>query len=146
MARRRLETMPCGGGAPLAHALNVAVRTGMNAQKTGDVGKVVVVCISDGRANVPLCTSKGEEFNPEDDENNKGDGKPSRQYLKDEVIACAKQIGACPGFNILMVNSESKFVSTGLAKEIADAAQGKYHLITGASSDAISSVVSGSLG
>ena len=42
--------------------------------------------------------------------------------------------------------SESKFVSTGLAKDIADAAQGKYHLITGASSDAISSVVSGSLG
>lgn len=140
MTKKRLETMPCGGGSPLADALQRAQLTGLNAQKTGDVGKVVVVCISDGRANVPLCTSNGEEFNPDDDENNKGDGKPSRQYLKDEVIACAKQLGACPGFNLLMVNSESKFVSTGLAKDVADAAQGKYHLITGASADAISSV------
>ncbi|GMH95418.1 hypothetical protein TrVE_jg2499 [Triparma verrucosa] len=140
MTKKRLETMPCGGGSPLADALQRAQLTGMNAQKTGDVGKVVVVCISDGRANVPLCTSNGEEFNPDDDENNKGDGKPSRQYLKDEVIACAKQLGVCPGFNLLMVNSESKFVSTGLAKEVADAAGGKYHLITGASADAISGV------
>jgi len=64
MAKKRLETMPCGGGSPLAHALQMASLTGLNAQKTGDVGKVVVVLISDGRANVPLCVSHGEEFDP----------------------------------------------------------------------------------
>merc|ERR1740124_577129 len=79
MAKRRLESMPCGGGSPLADAIQTATMTGLNAQKCGDVGKVVVVCISDGRANVPLCVSRGEEFDPDVDEDSK-DGKPSRKY------------------------------------------------------------------
>jgi magnesium chelatase subunit D len=143
-AKKRLEVMPCGGGSPLADALQAAMLTGMNAQKTGDVGKVVVVCISDGRANVPLCVSKGEEFDPEADENSK-DGKPSRQYLKDEVLACAKQLGVLPGFNLLCIDTENKFISTGVAKEIADAAMGKYHQIAKADGSAIASVTNQAL-
>merc|ERR1712071_658112 len=100
MAKKRLEQMPCGGGSPLAHALTTATLTGLNAQKTGDVGKVVVVMISDGRANVPLCNSMGEEFDPDADEDSK-DGKPSRGYLKEEVMACAKKLGSLAGFNLL---------------------------------------------
>lgn len=143
-AKKRLEIMPCGGGSPLADALQMASLTGLNAQKTGDVGKVVVVCISDGRANVPLCVSKGEEFDPDADENSK-DGKPSRQYLKDEVLACAKQMGVLPGFNLLCIDTENKFISTGIAKEIADAAQGKYHQIAKADGNAIASVTNQAL-
>ena len=48
--------------SPLAHALNMAAQTGLTCQKSGDVGEVLVVCISDGRANVPLATSVGEEL------------------------------------------------------------------------------------
>lgn len=139
MAKKRLEQMPCGGGSPLAHALQQATLTGLNAQKSGDVGKVVVVCISDGRANVPLCVSMGEEFDPDADENSK-DGKPSRSYLKDEVIAVAKRMGAAPGFNLLCIDTENKFISTGIAKDIANAAQGKYHQIAKADGKAIASV------
>lgn len=126
MASRRLEQMPCGGGSPLAHAIQTACLTGLNAQSSGDIGKVVVVLISDGRANIPLCTSVGEEFDPDADEDYK-DGKPSRKYLKEEVIACSKQLGALQGFNLLCIDTENKFISTGLAKDIANAAMGKYH-------------------
>lgn len=144
MASKRLEQMPCGGGSQLAHALTVASLTGLNAQKSGDVGKVVVVLISDGRANVPLCNSLGEDFDPEGDEESK-DGKPSRTYLKDEVIACAKQLGALPGFNLLCIDTENKFISTGLAKEISDAALGRYHQLSKADGNAIASVTSNAL-
>lgn len=163
MARKRLEQMPCGGGSPLAHAIQVrfvnrlsdasllsvsflqtAMLTGLNAQKSGDVGKVVVVLISDGRANVPLAISMGEEFDPESDEDSK-DGKPSRKFLKEEVIASAKKLGALPGFNLLCIDTENKFISTGLAKNIADAAMGKYHQIAKADGNAIASVTNQAL-
>eukprot|EP00816_Leptocylindrus_hargravesii_P008126 CAMPEP_0196802936 /NCGR_PEP_ID=MMETSP1362-20130617/2435_1 /TAXON_ID=163516 /ORGANISM="Leptocylindrus danicus, Strain CCMP1856" /LENGTH=799 /DNA_ID=CAMNT_0042174355 /DNA_START=95 /DNA_END=2494 /DNA_ORIENTATION=- len=144
MAKRRLESMPCGGGSPLAHALQTAMLTGVNAQKSGDVGKVVVVCISDGRANVPMCVSMGEEFDPEADEDSK-DGKPSRKYLKEEVLATAKKLGALPGFNLLCIDTENKFISTGVAKDIANAAMGNYHQIAKADGNAIAAVTSSAL-
>jgi len=130
MARNRLETMPCGGGSPLAHALTVAMRTGLNAQKSGDVGKVVVVLLTDGRANVGLAQSLGEVA--EEGE------KPDRAALKEEVLAVAAQLRALGGFHLLVMDSENKFVSTGVAKEIAAAAGGKYHFLAKTTQNAIS--------
>ncbi len=46
-----------------------------------------------------------------------------------QVLNTARALGVLPGFSLLMVDTENKFVSTGVAKEIAAAAFGKYHFI-----------------
>ncbi|KAA8493540.1 Magnesium-chelatase subunit ChlD [Porphyridium purpureum] len=132
MAKNRLETMPCGGGSPLAHGLLQAVRVGTNAQKTGDTGKVVVVCISDGRANVPLHISEGEER----------EEKMDKKEMKEEILTICRQVGALPGFHLLCIDTENQFVSTGVAKDMAKAARGNYHYIPKASQDAVTNVAS----
>jgi Mg-chelatase subunit ChlD len=107
---------------------------------SGDVGRCVIVLISDGRANVPLSISTGEA--PDEAEAAAAaaaavgaDGKPvekkkltdaekkeQRTFLKDEVLGIARQIGSMPTFKLLVIDTENKFVSTGVAKEIAEAA------------------------
>eukprot|EP00968_Pinguiococcus_pyrenoidosus_P019344 scaffold2094_cov239-Pinguiococcus_pyrenoidosus.AAC.18 len=139
MATRRLESMPCGGGSPLAHAINTAVRTGLNAMKSGDVGKTVLVLISDGRANVPLKVSNGEATAEE------LEAKPDRAALKEEVLDTARQLRGLPSFSMLVIDTENKFVSTGVAKEIAEAALGTYHYIPKATDQAIASVASSAI-
>jgi magnesium chelatase subunit D len=37
LAKRRLDSMPCGGGSPLAHAILQGTRLGLNAMKVSDV-------------------------------------------------------------------------------------------------------------
>merc|ERR1719183_869350 len=60
MARRRLDSLPCGGGSPLAHGLSLAVRTGIQTLTTGDIGRALIILITDGRANVSLTKSTSD--------------------------------------------------------------------------------------
>ena len=98
---------------------------------SGDVGKCIIVLISDGRANVPLAISTGEQ-QPDSglDEDGKkkkltdAEKKEMRQALKDEVLQIAGQIREMPQFKLLVIDTENKFVSTGMAKEIAETAGG----------------------
>ncbi|KAK2973173.1 hypothetical protein RJ640_009803 [Escallonia rubra] len=132
MARKRLERLPCGGGSPLAHGLTTAVRVGLNAEKSGDVGRIMIVAITDGRANISLKRSNDPEAAAASDA-----PRPSAQELKEEILEVAGKIYKT-GMSLLVIDTENKFVSTGFAKEIARIAQGKYYYLPNASDAVIS--------
>ncbi|XP_015964625.2 LOW QUALITY PROTEIN: magnesium-chelatase subunit ChlD, chloroplastic [Arachis duranensis] len=143
MARKRLERLPCGGGSPLAHGLTTAVRVGLNAEKSGDVGRVMIVAITDGRANISLKRSTDPEAAAASDS-----PKPSAQDLKVRNEDMTNNFNFLFYLSCLSLKEFCWFhlvFSTGFAKEIARVAQGKYYYLPNASDAVISSATKDAL-
>ena len=139
MARNRLDTMPCGGGSPLAHGLSLAARVGINAMSSGDVGRVMVVCLTDGRANISINKSL------EDPDYMGPDAiKPSADELQEEVDDMAGRLYSA-GMNLLVIDTENKFVSSGTAEKLAQKALGKYYYLPNGTDREIAAATSSAL-
>lgn len=61
-----------------------------------------------------------------------------------QVRDMAKKAGAA-GVNLLVIDTENKFVSTGFAEEIAKAGSGKYYYLPNASDAAIAMAASSAM-
>jgi magnesium chelatase subunit D len=113
LARRALDTLPTGGGTPLASALLLADDVAQQAQRRG-ILQTVLVLLTDGRANVGL---------------NGGDVQTELQQLGKHIAASRLQV--------MVVDTQRNYLSRGEARQLAEWLGGDYAYLPNASGEEI---------
>lgn len=137
-ASRRLERLACGGGSPLAHGLALAVRLGVNARQAKEVGEILIVLISDGKANVSLSRSLASS----------SDGGPEQLGLtamRQELLGIAAAIRQL-GMELLVIDTGNRHLASGLAADLARHGGGRHQLLPAATQQEIAATTRGLLG
>lgn len=115
LLRRAVDQLPTGGGTPLAASLVASLEVADQARRRG-FGNIVLVLLTDGRANVGL--------------------KADRAGVDTEVHQLARSV-AGSGIRSLVIDTQRSFLSQGTATKLARALAGEYLYLPNAQGAAI---------
>jgi len=115
LLRRAVDQLPTGGGTPIAASLVASLDVADQAKRRG-FGNIVLVLLTDGRANVGL--------------------KADRAGVDAEVTQLARAVAAT-GIRSLVIDTQRSFLSQGNATQLARALAGDYLSLPNAQGTAI---------
>jgi magnesium chelatase subunit D len=116
LAEKALRALPTGGRTPLAHALSLAQEAIGQHRRSQAESLVLLVLISDGKANVSLPVQQGD---------------PWQQALHVAGELAAARVPA------LVLDTEAGFIRLGRARELATALAAEYRPLEELSAEAI---------
>lgn len=119
LLRRAVDQLPTGGGTPIAAALVTALELAQQAKRRG-CHQVVLVLLTDGRANIGL--------------------RATRQEVDNELLALASHV-ASSGIQSMVIDTQRNFLSQGAAQKLAQALDGQYLYLPGAKGEAIAAAI-----
>ncbi|HMA37662.1 MAG TPA: VWA domain-containing protein, partial [Chloroflexia bacterium] len=124
-ARRLLESLPAGGGTPLASALALSLAIAARAALTGH-RQTLLVLLTDGRANVPLA---GRAPAAHTAANVPLAGSAPAAHTAAEIAALAARwatLAATGAGATLVVDTRLRYLGDGAAVRLAAALGGRY--------------------
>jgi magnesium chelatase subunit D len=116
LAERALRALPTGGRTPLAHALLLAHETSARERHAHPDSPVLLVVLSDGKANVPLPDTAGDPWA--------------------QACEVARELAAAK-VPALVLDTDSGFVRLGRAPQLAEALGARCLPLVGLSAESI---------
>ncbi|MEL6407082.1 MAG: magnesium chelatase subunit D family protein [Chloroflexota bacterium] len=115
-AEKQLARLPTGGRTPLAHALQLTHETVYRIQREQPEQPILVVMLSDGKANVALSGTEGDAWT--------------------QTQAMAQQLAQL-GLPILFLDTETGYVRIGRGTELAELLHAEYMALDELSTDTL---------
>jgi len=119
-AERALHALPTGGRTPLAHALVLTSETVLRARRADPKLLVLVILLTDGRANVALPDTDQDPWN--------------------QSLSAARQLAEVD-VPALVLDTDSGFIRLGRARELARALRSEYLPLEDLTADSLTLVI-----